>query len=448
MVNKLFDNIVWTQRSNFFEIPTDCPQRDERLGWTGDAQAYVRTASYNADVAAFFTKWGRDLAEAQRENGAYPDYAPYPMQHGARDAVFGTAWMDAGIICPYTIYKVYNDTRLIERHYASMTRFMDFRRANAPGFQGVFVGNDWGDWLSFSKTPIEYIDAVYFAYVSDLMAEMAQAIGKADDAEKYRDWGKQIRAFFNKNYVNEDVSLAVHTQTAYALALSMDMLPPEARRKAGDRLANLIAQEGSVMTTGFLGTKPLLPALTATGHNDLAVRLLQNREYPSWGYEVENGATTIWERWNSYTKGEGFMNPSMNSFSHYSFGAVCEWMFHTLAGIETDGPGYKRIVLRPHPPTPASNPDRKPIDWVTAEYDSTRGKIVSAWRMMPNRFEYRVSIPANAAARVYLPASGPERVREGGNSIAESEGVSLLGVEDGRVVLEVLSGDYSFIAAP
>jgi alpha-L-rhamnosidase len=252
MVNKLFDNIVWTQRSNFFEIPTDCPQRDERLGWTGDAQAYVRTASYNADVAAFFTKWGRDLAEAQRENGAYPDYAPYPMQHGARDAVFGTAWMDAGIICPYTIYKVYNDTRLIERHYASMTRFMDFRRANAPGFQGVFVGNDWGDWLSFSKTPIEYIDAVYFAYVSDLMAEMAQAIGKADDAEKYRDWGKQIRAFFNKNYVNEDVSLAVHTQTAYALALSMDMLPPEARRKAGDRLANLIAQEGSVMTTGFL----------------------------------------------------------------------------------------------------------------------------------------------------------------------------------------------------
>lgn len=441
MVNQLFKNIVWTQRANFFEVPTDCPQRDERLGWTGDAQIYVRAATYNADVAAFFTKWEHDLVESQRDNGAYPAYAPFPMTHGIRGSAYGSAWMDAGIICPYTIFKVYGDTRMIERNYASMTRFMDFRRASAPSFQGVFVGNDWGDWLALNKTPIEYIDAVYFAYVSGLMEEMAQAIGRPADVKKYREYGQKIRSIFNKNYVNDDGSLAVNTQTAYAIAIAVNMLPKEKAVLAGNHLAKLIEQNGHAMSTGFIGTRPLLPALTASGHHDLAVRLLQSRRYPSWGYEVENGATTIWERWNSFTKDEGFMKPSMNSFSHYSFGAVCEWMFQSLAGIDTAGPGYRRIILRPGPPSEGSNPENKPIDWVTAEYDSVRGRISSVWKKSPGRFEYNVTIPANTLGTVYLPKG---KITENGKPVEKTNGVKLVGEEDELTVLNIQSGSYRF----
>lgn len=446
MVNQLFSNIVWTQRANFFEVPTDCPQRDERLGWTGDAQAYVRSATYNADVAAFFTKWELDLVESQRENGAYPAYAPYPMTHGPRGKAYGTAWMDAGIICPYTIYKVYNDTRMIEQNYESMTKFMDFRKENSPNFQGVFVGNDWGDWLAPLKTPVEYIDSVYFAYTSDLMAEMAEAIGRSNDAAKYRNWGKQIRTFFNKNYVNDDGSLAVNTQTAYALALFVDMLPPAKRDLAAQHLVTLIEENDGLMATGFLGTRPLLPVLTATGHHDLAVRLLQEVRYPSWGFEVANGATTIWERWNSYTIEDGFGNAKMNSFSHYAFGAVCEWMFQSLVGIDTDGPGYKHIALRPGPPSAGSNPDHEPINWVKAEYDSVRGKIAVEWKQSPDSFDYKVTIPANTTAMLYLPVSSLANVTEGGKLLNNATGVSSHGMEGTRAKLALDSGTYHFVA--
>ncbi|HEC01929.1 MAG TPA: alfa-L-rhamnosidase [Phycisphaerales bacterium] len=445
MVNQLFSNIVWTQRSNFLEVPTDCPQRDERLGWTGDAQAYVRSATYNADVAAFFTKWEKDLVESQRDNGAYPAYAPFPMQHGPRGKAYGTAWMDAGVICPYTIYKIYGDTRMIERNYESMTRFMNFRKEVSPNFQGVFVGNDWGDWLALNKTPIEYIDSVYFAYTSDLMAEMANAIGKTADGKKYANWGKQIRAFFNKNYVNDDGSLAVNTQTAYALALFVNMLPPQKRMPAGQHLAKLIKDNDNLMSTGFIGTRPLLPVLTATGHHDLAVRLLQNRRYPSWGFEVANGATTIWERWNSYTKENGFV-AGMNSFSHYSFGAVCEWMFQSLAGIDTNGAGYKHIILRPGPPSADSNPDNEPINWVKAEYDSIRGRIRSSWKKTTSRFEYNVTIPANTTGILYLPADKASNVIESGMKLSRAQGVEILSEKEGLIEIELASGSYHFIS--
>lgn len=445
MVNQLFSNIVWTQRANFLEVPTDCPQRDERLGWTGDAQVYVRSATYNADVAAFFTKWEKDLVESQCDNGAYPAYAPFPMQHGNRGKAYGSAWMDAGIICPYTIYKIYGDKRIIERNYESMMRFMEFRRSMSPNFQGVMIGNDWGDWLALNKTPIEYIDSVYFAYTSDLMAEVANAIGKTADGKKYANWGKQIRAFFNKNYVNDDASLAVNTQTAYALALFVNMLPPEKRMPAGQHLATLIKDNDNLMSTGFIGTRPLLPVLTATGHHDLAVRLLQNRRYPSWGFEVVNGATTIWERWNSYTKENGFV-AGMNSFSHYSFGAVCEWMFQSLAGIDTNEAGYKHIILRPAPPSADSNPENKPIDWVKAEYDSIRGRIESSWKQMSDRFEYKVTVPANTMGLLHMPAKSTDDIMESGQKIQDAEGVKVIGKKDDRILIELTSGRYYFVS--
>jgi len=398
MLEKLHSNIVWTQRSNFVELPTDCPQRDERFAWTGDAQTYARTATYHADVAAFYTKWMSDLVEAQRPNGAFPDYAPYAMQHGGGNASYGTAWMDAGIIVPHTMWKVYGDRRMLERYWLAMTRFMDFRRAASPDFRGVKHGNPWGDWLAIgSATPLEFIDAAYFAFDARLMEEMALATNQEFEAQRYRTLFRNIRDRFVKDYLLPDGKLTVETQTAYALALQFDLVPASLRPRTGQHLADLVKASGFKMTTGFLGTKPLIPALTATGHNDLALRLVLSRQFPSWGYEVDNGATTIWERWNSYTKEGGIHEPSMNSFSHYAFGAVSEWIFSTLAGIDTDGPAYERIRIRPHPPSKAYDGEHK-LDTIAATYDSIRGRIAAAWRKTPQGYELVVTIPPNTTA--------------------------------------------------
>jgi alpha-L-rhamnosidase len=444
MVNRLFSNVVWTQRANFFEAPTDCPQRDERLGWMGDAQIYVGAATYHADVASFFTKWLDDVAEAQLPNGAFPDYAPYPMFHGGPSG-YGTAWMDAGIICPYTVYRAYGDTRVIDRHWDAMKRFMEFRRQRDPMFQGTADGNTWGDWLSLGEnTPIEYVDLAYFAHSAVLMAEMASAAGRAAEAGEFRDLSRDVTAAFQRRYLRPDGTLSVDTQTAYALALDFGLIPPDLRSLAAAALAAKIRANEVRMATGFLGTRPLLPVLSAHGHHDLAVRLLQSRRFPSWGYSVANGATSIWERWNSFTKENGFGDAGMNSFSHYAFGAVSEWMFRSLAGIDLQETGYRRLLIRPGPPSPGSNPEHSPIDWVRAEYDSPAGTIRSAWRREGDRFTLELSVPPNTTAEVYLPAGLPVAVREGGNALERAEGVRLLRSEEGRAILEVGSGTYHF----
>jgi alpha-L-rhamnosidase len=446
MVNQLYRNVVWTQRANFVEIPTDCPQRDERLGWMGDAQIYARAATFNADVASFFTKWLDDVEEAQRSFGAYPDYAPYPMAHGEPRKTFGTAWMDAGIICPWTMYQVYGDRRMIERHYDSMQRFMEFRMAASPGYLGVSIGNPWGDWLALGETtPVEYVDVCYYAYTARLMAEMAAVIGREVDAGNYRQLFESIRGAFAKKYLVGDGRLSVDTQSAYALALYVGLLPEGVAGKAAGRLAEKIEANDGRMATGFLGTRPLLPMLSRYGHHDLALRLLQSREFPSWGYEIVNGATTIWERWDSYTKEDAFgrHNAAMNSFSHYAFGAVCEWLFQGLAGIDTDGAGYRRIWIRPGPPGRAGGGGKPALDWVRAEYDSIRGGIRSAWRQ-GDGFELVVRIPANTTATVLLPARDPDQVRVDGAAVSSVPEVRWLGVRGDRAALEVGSGEYRF----
>lgn len=436
MANKLFSNIRWTQLSNFVELPTDCPQRDERMGWMGDAQIYARTATYNADTAAFYTKWLDDVEEAQRDNGAFTDYAPYPMQVGSHNVAYGTAWMDAGIIVPYTVYKAYGDRRVIERHYPAMQRFMDFRRGLSPDFRGSEATNDWGDWLAIgSKTPIRYIDAIYFAYTAKLMAEMAGTIHRDADADTYRKLYEKIRDVFRGDYVEPGCALKVNTQTAYALALFAGLMPDDCSRPAADRLAGLIAANNGRMATGFLGTYPLLPVLSENGHHDLAMSLFESREFPSWGYEIANGATTIWERWNSYTREEGIHEPSMNSFSHYAFGAIGEWMFRTLAGIDTDGAGFANIVIHPRPGD---------MSWVKAEYESIHGKIVSSWKQAGQRFDLDVTVPANVRATVFMPVSERDSITEGGKPIASVDQIRFVRQEGDRVVLSVPSGHYQF----
>jgi alpha-L-rhamnosidase len=414
MVTQVYKNAVWTQRANWIELPTDCPQRDERLGWTGDAQIYAASAAIHADVAAFFRKWLRELDEARTPDGLYPSYAPYPFGHGG--AVHGTAWSDAGVIVPYALWKATGDETFFTDHWASMNRYMDARKALDPDLKGSHFGAPWGDWLNLDDaTPHPYVELAYLALTSRQMAEMADAAGDAEQAAKYRHWLEKIRKNFQKNHLKEDGTIDPGSQTAYVLALDCGLLiDPEPRRKAGEHLAALIRKrsgpENTGITTGFLGTKPLLPVLTTTGHHDLALSLIQSRHYPSWGYEVENGATTIWERWNSFTKEHGFggpdgkMSASMNSFSHYAFGAVTEWMITDLAGIAPAAPGYSKIRL--HPRFPDSRPNS--ITWVKAHHDSPHGRISVHWqRQEDGSLLYEATVPANTSAELILPESSP-----------------------------------------
>ncbi|MCS7471310.1 glycoside hydrolase family 78 protein [Stieleria sp. ICT_E10.1] len=446
MVNQLFKNVVWTQRSNFLDLPTDCPQRDERMGWTGDAQAYVATAAYNADIGAFYTKWLRELMESQRPSGAFPGYAPFPFQHGWD---FGTAWADAGVICPWTIWQFYGDTRVIDDCWEPMTRFMRWRKQTSVGDLGINHGNAWGDWLAQgAETPLDYIDTIYYAISAKMMSEMAEATGRSSEAQAYQTQFERTKAAFQAKYLNADGSINVNTQTAQALALFADLVPEHQRASTGRQLAEMLGENGNHMATGFLGTRPLLPVLSASGQHDLATFLLQSREFPSWGYEIANGATTIWERWDSYTKEDAFgrHNAAMNSFSHYAFGAVCEWMFATLAGIQSDGPGFKKIIIRPTPPSPGSNAMHEPIDWVRASYDSIRGTIRSDWKVDGDEFHLQVWIPANTTATVYLPTRHSASITVGGKSLAGNPHVKLVRTEPNSAVLSVQSGSYTFVA--
>lgn len=444
MVNRLYQNVLWTQRANFLDLPTDCPQRDERMGWTGDAQAYIATAAYNADIGAFYTKWLRELMESQRPSGVFPGYAPFPFQHGWD---FGTAWADAGVICPWTMWQVYGDTGVIETCWEPMTKFMQWREETSVNDLGISHGNPWGDWLSQGqKTPLDYVDSVYLAISAKMMSEMAAAIGREEESAKYRDQFQRTKAAFAEKYLREDGSINVDTQSAQALALFADLVPTVLRHQTGKHLANMLETNGNRMATGFLGTRPLLPVLSDSGQHDLATFLLQSREFPSWGYEIRNGATTIWERWDSYTKEDAFgrHNAAMNSFSHYAFGAVCEWMFRTLAGIQSDGPGYKKIIIRPNPPSPGSNAMHDPIDWVQASYDSIRGTIRSDWKLDGDRFDLVVEIPANTTAKVYLPTNDASSITESGDAISDHALVKLIEKSDDHCVVQVPSGNYAF----
>ncbi|MFZ9936329.1 MAG: family 78 glycoside hydrolase catalytic domain [Luteolibacter sp.] len=426
LVNRVFQNSVWTQRANWIDLPTDCPQRDERMGWSGDAQIYAASAAIHGDVAAFFRKWLRELEDDVTPEGYYPAYAPYPFGHGG--AVHGSAWSDAGIIVPYSLWMATGDESFFRDHWMAMTRFMDARRQHDPELKGTAFGAPWGDWLNLDDpTPHEFVELAYFAKCARMMAEMAQAQGRADEAGKYRGWLDKLREGFGKRYLSEDSMIQPESQSAYVLALDCDLLTdPAERRKAGDRLAALIRSKSGPattgMTTGFLGTKPLLPVLTATGHHDLALSLMQSRLYPSWGYEVRNGATTIWERWNSYTTEHGFggpdgkMNAAMNSFSHYAFGAVTEWMFTSLAGIAPADPGYARILLHPH--FPAGNKvdgSVQPITWVSAFHESPHGLITVAWkRSEEGALVYEAEVPPGSTAELVLPARSPWKDADSG----------------------------------
>jgi len=435
MLNRLHRNIYWTQRANFIDIPTDCPQRDERLGWTGDAQVYVRTATLNTDVQAFFTKWLVDLDEdGQRADGQFPCVAPVKVANDDG----GPAWADAGVICPWTIYSVYADRRELGRHYDAMTRFIEFcRKRSTSDLLPPEKYHCFGDWLNIkAETPKDVIYTAYFAYSTKLTAQAAEALGKTEDAAKYNALFERIRGAFNQAYVKPDGRIKGNTQTCYVLALAFDLVQGEKAKQAAQYLVEDIEKRDWHLSTGFIGTKDLMPVLSKIGRADVAYRLLHNDTFPSWGFSIKEGATSIWERWDGWTPEKGFQDPGMNSFAHYSFGAVYAWMVDNIGGILRAAPAFKEILIAPRP-------DEK-LTSASVAYRSVRGLISSEWEHANGKFLLNVTIPANSTALVALPTADASTITESGHSLQTAAGVKLFRQEGQTVLISVGSGTYSF----
>jgi len=432
--NKLYRNICQTQRSNFIDVPTDCPQRDERLGWTGDAQVYVPTACINADTQAFFTKWLVDLTDAQRADGQFPMVAPLLVAGGDG----GPAWADAGIICPWTLYQVYGDKQILQEHYSAMERFIEFNvNRSTKELLPPARFHCFGDWLNIdADTPREVIYTAYFAYSTQLMGRIASALNKQDDALKYNRLFERIKISFNETYVAEDGRIKGDTQCGYVLAIAFDLLEPNMRKLAAKHLVDDIKRRNWHLSTGFVGTKDLMLALAKIGRNDVAYRLFHNDTFPSWGFSIKHGATSIWERWNGWTPDKGFYDPDMNSFAHYSFGAVGQWMFENIAGINTDTPGFEHIIIKPQP--------GGRLTFAKSGFESIRGSIATDWQIRNDQLILNVTIPANTTATVYIPAQNANEVTESNMPADKAEGVKFLRMEADAVVYEVGSGTYSF----
>ncbi len=398
LINRLQQNIQWGQRGNFLDIPTDCPQRDERLGWTGDAQVFAPTAAFNYDVAPFFTKWMFDLSADQLPDGKVPDVIP-DVRSGRGSS---TAWGDAAVIVPWTVYQAYGDTRILENQYPGMKAWVEYMHLRAD-HDNLWTGDPhFGDWLAFASTDSDYpgattekdlIAMAYYYFSTTHLARIASILNKTDDAKIYNQLAGKIKNAFRQEYITPSGRLVSNTQTAYALALSFDLMPAELISKAAAYLAEDV-KKMEHLTTGFVGTPLLCKALSDNGYASLAFMLLMRKEYPSWLYPVTQGATTIWERWDGQKPDGTFQDVSMNSFNHYAYGAIGNWLYRYVAGIEIDpqSPGYKHFFLQPHPGGGLTS--------ASAELKTLYGTIKSDWLLKDGKMTYFCSVPANTSATV------------------------------------------------
>lgn len=446
-INQLFNNIVWGQRGNFLAVPTDCPQRDERLGWTGDANVFCRTSTYNMMTGPFFNRWFYTLRDQKSENGDVGGY--YPSLGGTKEGAprsgfeRGCGWSDVTITVPWEMYQQYGDLGFVERHYGAMKDYMKFLESQAKDYiyPDAFY---WGDWLAPMPTNISMLSTAYFGYDARLMREMAKALGKTDDAVYYDKLYRNIsRAFCNYFFDSEGYTIEgnhegtprMDTQTSYLLPLAFLELPEDLQQKAVKHLLEAIERSNYHLQTGFLGTPLLCNVLSNFGHNDIAYKLYTQTEYPSWLFPVKQGATTMWERWNSYTIKEGFGEVSMNSFNHYAYGAIEEWIMSHNLGIQRDEnrPGYKHILMQPKIDDTFS--------FVKGGFRSVYGDIASAWEIKPSGTEIEFTIPANTTATFTLPVSSMDnlKLKKG------KKGVSSKSFDDGKAVYELKSGTYKFI---
>jgi len=424
LVNRLQQNIQWGLRGNFLDVPTDCPQRDERMGWTGDAQVFAPTACFNVNAAPFFSKWMKDLEAEQRDDGSVPWVVPNLVEDGGgtgwSDGFGATGWADAAIIIPWTVYKAYGDVGILKAQYSSMKAWEEYMIREAGESYLFNTGFHFGDWLSFAEyssyiynapdygfagahTEKDLIATAYFYYSTKLMAKIASITGNTDDVEKYKTLLPKIKAAFKNEFITPNGRLLSNTQAAYAIALVFGVIPDEYIDKSADLLAKNV-EHFRHLTTGFLGTPVLCDALSDIGRTDLAYQLLFNKRYPSWLYAVTMGATTIWERWDGIRPDGSFQDEGMNSFNHYAYGAIGNWLYTRAAGIQADEeiPGYQKIIIKPE--------ITENLDFVRASVNSMYGKIASCWKRNDKQIVVTVTIPPNTTATVFVPG------KEGGYS--------------------------------
>lgn len=447
MLNKLQRNIVWGQRGNFLDVPTDCPQRDERLGWTGDAQVFARTAAFNMNVAGFFAKWLGDLALDQHGGGSVPWVIPNPLGGDSVRYAAAAGWADAATVVPWTMYLTYGDRGVLERQFESMRRWVDYARRQAGPDLIWRKGDHFGDWLAWhsddasypgATTGKDFIATAYLAHSADLVARAATVLGKDAEARQYRTMFNDLRDGFRKEFVSPNGRVGENTQTAYALALNFGLLKPDEMNGAARRLVDDIRRHDGHLTTGFLGTPELTSALSANGHLDAAFSLLNQRGYPSWLYPITRGATTMWERWDGIRPDGSFEEVSMNSFNHYAFGAIGDWMYRTIGGIDLDpaAPGYKHAKIAPHP--------GGGITSARASLVTGYGPLSSSWRITGTGFELDVEVPANTSVTVTLTNATADRVREGGMPLGQVVGVRSARQAGNDLMFEIGSGRYAF----
>ncbi|HER09482.1 MAG TPA: alpha-L-rhamnosidase [Bacteroides sp.] len=439
LINQLQHNIVWGLKGNFLDVPTDCPQRDERLGWTGDAQVFAPTACFNMQAATFYKKWLRDMAADQTAEGMIHNVIPDVLGGGG-----ATGWADAGVVIPWVVYMNYADTSVLEDQYESMKKWIGYMQARA-GEDMVWDGDfHFGDWLSFDDSSPAYMGAytltdllatAYFAYSSGIVSDVAAILGKNDEAAHYKELSEQVKHAFRDEFVTPNGRLVSHTQTAYTLALAFDLLDERTEQLAARHLGNNVQQFGHI-TTGFLGTPLISLTLTGYGMNELAYLLLNRKEYPSWLYPVTMGATTIWERWDGQKPDSTFQDPGMNSFNHYAYGAIGKWLYQVVAGIgiDPDQPGYKHVIIHPRP--------GGGLTWAKASHESMYGTITSGWELDGDQLTMEVEIPANTTASLHITGQ-PEQIVINGTGLTQS-GISYRTTEAG-VVAEAGSGRYEII---
>lgn len=447
LINKLQENIVWSQKGNFIDVPTDCPQRDERMGYTGDAQVFIRTAAFNRNIAGFFTKWMHDIEDAQSPRGAVPAVAPTISSSFQEDG--GPAWADAILIIPWVIYQVYGDTGLLAQSHNSIRKFIDFLSSTSKNgtrcYEDYSGWQGFGDWLALDGsdgrqggTSKELIGTAFYAHSSKLAANIAHVLNKPDDADYFESLFNVAREAFNKRFVRDDGKIMGGTQTSYVLALEFDLLPEKLRPLAADELVRDIRKRDNHLSTGFIGTPYINWALSENGRLDVAYDLLMQTSWPSWLYSVTQGGTTIWERWDGWTHDKGFQDAKMNSFNHYAYGAIGAWMYAVIGGINFDPsqPGYKHIILHPRPADDLTS--------ATATLESMYGRILSAWSVEDNQFNWQVTIPPNTTATIIIPTSDIAHVTERGQAIAQADGVTFLELDNGAAKLHLVSGSYQF----
>ena len=445
LIDQLQHNIQWGQRGNFLDVPTDCPQRDERLGWTGDAQAFARTATFNMNVNSFFAKWLKDLSADQLPNGAVPHVVPNVL--GDKNAA-ACGWADAATIIPWTMYLAYADKRILQDQYESMKAWVDYME-NQSKNDLWNTGSHFGDWLFYTMgddnsgraavSDKHLLAQAFYGYSVSHMLKTAKVLGNTKDMAYYEALLKRVKDAFNREYVSPNGRVSSNTQTVYTLALHFDMLPEHLRQQAADRLAENVKSYGNHITTGFLGTPYICFVLSRFGHTDVAFNLLMQETYPSWLYPVKMGATTIWERWNGIKPDGSFEVPTMNSFNHYAYGAIGDWMYRVVAGLDTDeeAPGYKRLIIKPHLGGKLTQAE--------ATLETNYGKAASGWKLSEGALVVSLTVPANTTARVHLPVGNADEVVESGRVITMAREIKVIGIEAGRVVVEIGSGKYEFL---